>query len=401
MLTPHQIELIKSTVPILREHGVALTSHFYNRMLSGNPELRNVFNQAHQAKGQQQRALASAVLAYAENIENPSVLLGAVRHIAVKHATINIRAEQYDIVGRHLLGSIKEVLGDGATDELIEAWAQAYAQLAQILIDAENGIYKDHANAIGGWSGWRPFVVVDRKVETENVVSFTLSPADQGKLPSVKSGQFVSVQAYLKEKGVIQPRQYTVTNATENTLRITVKRVDAQDDAPAGAMSTYLHSSLQVGSVIELTAPTGDFVLENKETPVVFISAGIGITPIFSMLKRLSEEKSQRSVAFIYATQDLEHIPLKEEIRQALDQLENKTEELYLSQVQSLNCNCPNIHKGRLNEDALASLELDTNADVYFCGPVSFMNMVRSALIAQGFSPEKLHFEVFGTGTMA
>ena len=75
MLTPRQIEQVKATVPVLREHGVLLTTHFYRRMLEGNPELRNIFNQAHQARGRQQKALAEAVLAYAENIENPAVLL--------------------------------------------------------------------------------------------------------------------------------------------------------------------------------------------------------------------------------------------------------------------------------------------------------------------------------------
>ena len=154
MLTARQKELVKATVPVLREHGVALISHFYKRMLTSNPELQNVFNNAHQARGHQQQALAGAVLAYAENIENPTVLL-----IDIKHCTIGIRAEQYGIVGKHLLASIKEVLGEAANDELIEAWAAAYGQLADILIGVEGGIYKEQTLADGGWSGWRPFVV--------------------------------------------------------------------------------------------------------------------------------------------------------------------------------------------------------------------------------------------------
>ena len=102
MLTKKQIELVKATVPVLREHGVALTSHFYKRMLSHNPELRQVFNMGHQRAGFQQQALAGAVLAYAENIENLQPLLGAVAHIANKHVSVGIRAEHYPIVGKHL-----------------------------------------------------------------------------------------------------------------------------------------------------------------------------------------------------------------------------------------------------------------------------------------------------------
>ena len=132
MLTKQQIELVKATVPVLREHGVALTSHFYKRMLSHNPELMQVFNMGHQRAG--------AVLAYAENIENLPALLGAVAHIANKHVSVGIRAEHYPIVGKHLIASIKEVLGDAATPELIDAWTAAYMQLADVLIGAETAI---------------------------------------------------------------------------------------------------------------------------------------------------------------------------------------------------------------------------------------------------------------------
>ena len=150
MLTPNQISLVKATIPVLREHGVALTAHFYARMLKGNPELRQVFNQGHQRAGRQQEALAAAVLAYAEHIENPAALLPAVEHIAGKHVSVGIRAEHYPIVGRHLLASIQEVLGEAATPELIEAWGAAYGQLAGILIEKESALYDEAANVEGG-----------------------------------------------------------------------------------------------------------------------------------------------------------------------------------------------------------------------------------------------------------
>ena len=175
MLTPHQIELVKATVPVLQAHGVDLTKHFYARMLSKNPELRNVFNQAHQARGAQQQALAAAVLAYAQNIEHPENLLGAVKQIAQRHCSLGIRAEQYQIVGHHLIESIKEVLGAAATPELIDAWTAAYGMLADILIKAEQDIYNQQTAAQGGWSGWRPFECVNRVQESEDVVSFYLS----------------------------------------------------------------------------------------------------------------------------------------------------------------------------------------------------------------------------------
>lgn len=198
-------------MPVLREHGVALTTHFYRRMLEGNPEPKNIFNQVHQARGRQQKTLAGAVLAYAENIENPAVLLPAVKFIGSKHATVGIRAEHYPIVGRHLHASIREVLGEAPTDELVDAWAAAYGLLADLMIKVESGIYEAQANAEGGWSGWRPFVVAKSVDETPDVVSFYLKPAEGGKVPAWKPGQFVSALAYLPELNLMQPRQYLLS----------------------------------------------------------------------------------------------------------------------------------------------------------------------------------------------
>lgn len=104
---------------------------FISACLPGNPELKNLFNQVHQARGHQQKALAGAVLAYAEHIENPAVLLPAVNTLPPSTARSASVPEHYPIVGKHLLASIKEVLGDAASDELIEAWGAAYGQLAR------------------------------------------------------------------------------------------------------------------------------------------------------------------------------------------------------------------------------------------------------------------------------
>src|ERR1051325_10745254 len=125
-MTKEQKELVQATIPVLKEHGVALTTHFYNRMLTHNTELKNVFNSANQRNNAQPTALAMAVLAYAENIDDPSVLKKAVNRIANKHVSLDVRPEHYAIVGKHLVASIGEVLGDAATPALVDAWTTAY-----------------------------------------------------------------------------------------------------------------------------------------------------------------------------------------------------------------------------------------------------------------------------------
>ena len=148
MLTQTHRDLVKGTAALLKEQGVALTRHFYARMFEHNPELKAIFNQGHQREGSQQQALAMAVAAYAQHIDNPGVLMPVLELIANKHVSLGIRAEHYAIVGRHLLASIREVLGALATDELIEAWGAAYGQLADVLVGIENKLYADRKSVV-------------------------------------------------------------------------------------------------------------------------------------------------------------------------------------------------------------------------------------------------------------
>ena len=335
MLTPHQIELVKATVPVLQAHGVDLTKHFYARMLSKNPELRNVFNQAHQARGAQQQALAAAVLAYAQNIEHPENLLGAVKQIAQRHCSLGIRAEQYQIVGHHLIESIKEVLGAAATPELIDAWTAAYGMLADILIKAEQDIYNQQTAAQGGWSGWRPFECVNRVQESEDVVSFYFRPTDGGPVPSYLPGQYTTVRVFSKAMQIAQPRQYTLSQAAgSGMLRISVKLVLGTQGAPDGLVSSILHNRVKVGDVVELSAPTGGFALEDakSEHPLVLIAAGIGITPMVPMLETLAVENPLRKVHFLYTTQNLAHYPLKKEVDAAIKGMPNAAKGIFFTQ---------------------------------------------------------------------
>lgn len=145
MLDQNTIDIIKSTVPVLKEHGLAITTHFYKRMFENNPEVQPFFNMDKQASGEQPKALAMTVLAAAQNIDNLGALLPAVQKIGQRHVEVGIRPEHYPIVGSNLLLAIKEVLGDAATDEVLEAWGKAYNVIADVFINVEQEIYKKQA----------------------------------------------------------------------------------------------------------------------------------------------------------------------------------------------------------------------------------------------------------------
>ena len=387
MLTKQQIELVKATVPVLREHGVALTSHFYKRMLSHNPELMQVFNMGHQRAGFQQQALAGAVLAYAENIENLPALLGAVAHIANKHVSVGIRAEHYPIVGKHLIASIKEVLGDAATPELIDAWTAAYMQLADVLIGAEKAIYDKNAVAEGGWTGWRFFKVAEKSKQTDNVTSFKLVPVDNGKMPEVKAGQYISVRVFVKGQDLIQPRQYTVVKADATSLTIAVKKVEAVEKSPAGMVSNTLHNDINEGDVVEVSFPVGEFNLPEGNGELCLLSAGIGITPLFAMLKEAVQKDPTRKISFVHVCKNKEAIPFREELALVVKEGNVSFEVFETSE------------HGRPSEDFFKSL-VSQGADYCICGPVPFMKLAASELVKTGVAENKIHAEKFGTGAI-
>ena len=120
------MQIIKSTVPVLREHGVAITTRFYQRMFENNAEVAPMFDMARQRNGEQPKALAMAVMGAAENIENLSAIMPLVQNIGARHVACGVKPEHYPIVGSNLLAAIKEVLGDAATDDIMKAWEEAW-----------------------------------------------------------------------------------------------------------------------------------------------------------------------------------------------------------------------------------------------------------------------------------
>ncbi|MCF7362278.1 NO-inducible flavohemoprotein [Vibrio sp. A1-b2] len=392
-----QKSLVLATVPVLRESGVALTTYFYQRMLKHNPELKNVFNQSHQKTGNQPQALAMAVLAYAENINDPSVLLSVVERIAHKHTSLGIRAEQYGIVGKHLLASIKEVLGDAASDELIDAWAAAYQQLADLFIDVESKLYQASVEKAQGWTGWRPFRVRSKVAESEEITSFYLEPTDGGTLPVFKPGQYISVRVFVKETGLYQPRQYSLSQApNEETLRISIKKESAAEHKPAGLVSNHMHGEIQQGDVIEVSAPYGEFVLnEQSERPIVLLSGGVGITPMMAMSSYLNKKDALGSVHFIHSARN----PQVHAFKSVTDEFAEKG--MKVNYFYDHGANQDNGVQQAPVELAQVLPKDVTQADYYLCGPMAFMSHYMTQLRQLGVPETQIYAEAFGSGGVA
>jgi nitric oxide dioxygenase len=396
-MNSEQKELIRATVPILREHGVALTTHFYQRMFAHNPELKHIFNQGNQHKGHQQTALAMAVLAYAENIDNPAALTTPLGRIGHKHRSLDIRPEQYAIVGDHLLGAIREVLGPAATPPLLAAWGVAYGELAGLMSSIEAGLYADTVAQAGGWSGWRPFVVKQKVQETTEITSFYLYPADGGNVASFVPGQYISVQVYLPALGLRQPRQYSLSDAPNGRYyRISVKRENGLHPSPDGMISNHLHNNLQAGDAIQLTAPAGDFVLDTrKQTPVVLISGGVGQTPFVSMCEYLITTGSTREVVWVHGARNRSLHAFQEKLTDWKRQSDQFSSYVFYQSPEGsqLEADC---YEGIVDLTVLGKEVLRPGAEYYLCGPTPFLRKQFRDLVALGVRSNAIHYEEFG-----
>ena len=405
MLSAETIAIIKATIPALQAHGETLTKHFYRRMFNGNPEVRAFFNPAHQHSGSQQRALAAAICAYAQHIENPATLAGAVELIAQKHASLSVRAEHYPIVGEHLLGSIKEVLGDAATDAVIAAWAQAYGVLADILIRREQEIYylheRDH-----GWTGTKPFVVRRKERESDSITSFYLEPADGAKLRPFQPGQYVTVRV----PGTWHPttmRNYSLSGSpTAPYYRISVKREVAPSGrsllARAGHVSNYLHDHVEEGNRLELGPPCGEFTLappssDKPAVPLVFISGGVGITPMLSMLHAAVHRDEDRTIWFIHGAVDSSNHAFGAEVRLLATgcprlRVHVRYDVRTPTDIHANRCDSEGLIDSALIRDLVAT----PAAEFYFCGPTAMMAGLYHGLTEWGVNGDRMHFEFFG-----
>ncbi|WP_286778713.1 MULTISPECIES: NO-inducible flavohemoprotein [Sphingobacterium] len=397
MITEAQKELIKGTVPVLNEHGVALTSDFFKRMFDHNPELKHVFNMGNQQNARQQTALATAVLAYAEHIENPAVLLSAVKHIGQKHSSLNIRPEHYQIVGKHLLASIQEVLGAAATEELIEAWEVAYFQLADLMVGVEKDMYNQMIQSDGGWTGWKPFTIIKVVAETDEIQSIYLKPTDQGRLPKHEAGQYVSVRVFLPELHLYQPRQYSLSDASNGEyLRISVKR-EAAEGKPEGMVSNYIHQYVEVGKQLELTAPTGSFQLVESDKPHVFISGGVGQTPLMAMLEHLADKKEDKPITWIHGCRNPDLHAFKERVKTLESQHQNMTSFSFYDEAQGMDTDAL---EGWVDLAKIDASYLPQEANYYLCGPAGFIKKHFQYLTHQGINAENIHFEEFGPASL-
>ena len=385
MASPKTLEIVKATVPVLEEHGTAITTVFYENMFNQHPELLDIFNETNQKLGRQQTALAMTVLAAVKHLDKLAVLLPQVTQISHKHRALQILPEHYPIVGHHLIGAIKEVLGEAANDDIIDAWTEAYDEIADVFIQLEKTMYEQEM-----WEGFAPFKITEKVEAATDIAAFTVVPAnddiDLSKL-SLSAGQYITVKTDPEDSDHLALRHYSLYSATSDKgIQFAVRRDNRNEHY--GLVSNHLHDHLDVGDTILLSAPAGDFelnqdLIQQNDIPLVLVSAGVGVTPILSMLEAQVTANPKRPIVWVYACQNKEHHAFDSKVNELLAAADNVEKHIFY------------FESGQILDEAWLA-NLPKPADIYVCGSMMFMESIIDGLMALDHGVDSVHYEPFG-----
>lgn len=243
------------------------------------------------------------------------------------------------------------------------------------------------------WAGFRPLRVRAVHDESRLVRSITLADVGGAPLPQWIPGQSITLRMSIAEGSVI--RNYSLSNRSgSGEYRISVKR------EPLGVASGHLHAHIAIGDLIDVAAPRGTFVLADGDAPVILLSAGVGATPVLSMLHALVDARSTRPVWWLHGARNGPEHPFAQESRALLEQLPRSHSQVFFSNPASGDRAGVDydVH-GRLSTAAVGRLDLPHDGDAYLCGPASFMAELSAGLVARGLAAASVHTETFGAAT--
>ena len=279
---------------------------------------------------------------------------------------------------------------------LSEGWRGSFHALLQetakgVEAPGNAGLAPD-AGPPPGWVGFRPLRVSRIDRESNSVKSLELQPADGRPLAAALPGQFVVLRLKPAAAGPTVLRNYSLSDLpSPDHYRVSVKQ------EANGAASTYLHTQIKVGDIVDVAAPRGSFTLKPGDNPVVLLSAGVGATPVLAMLHTLANEASPREVWWLFGARSRKDHPFAEESRNLLKQLVRGKSHIWYSRPGPEDRPGSDFDSSeRIAGDSLKKLGVPLDADFYLCGPSAFLKDLGSALAALGVPGEKVHEEIFG-----
>jgi ferredoxin-NADP reductase/MOSC domain-containing protein YiiM len=279
---------------------------------------------------------------------------------------------------------------------LSPGWKGSFNELLQA---DKNGVHSGNPGLTSSvssrpaWEGFRWVRVAEVHRENHEVASVILADLEGTPLPPALPGQFLVLRCTPDKTSPPIVRSYSISGASDSgSYRISVKR-------DAGLGSQHIVDATRVGDTIEISAPRGEFVLRDGDRPVVLLSAGIGITPVLSMLHALASGSAQssRQVWWIYATRNAAEQVFAREARQLLASIPGSHSAIAYSRPDAADQPGNDFDvRGHWDAASLKQLAIPVEADFYMCGPPAFLRDMHRDLTSLGVPPDAIHQEVFG-----
>ncbi|MGC1871434.1 MAG: MOSC and FAD-binding oxidoreductase domain-containing protein [Acidobacteriaceae bacterium] len=243
------------------------------------------------------------------------------------------------------------------------------------------------------WPGFRQLRVSSIHKESDNVTSFDLAPIDEKHLPLFQAGQFVVLRLYVDPENPPVLRSYSLSDLpVADHFRISVK------NELNGMGSSFLCNRAREGDLLDVSAPRGSFTLRPGVSPVVLLSAGVGATPVMSMLHELAAEKSQREIWWIYGARNRVEHPFAEESRSLLKQLSRGRGYIVYSRPTAVDQIGRDFDApGHIDAALLERIGVSQASEFYLCGPSSFLQNMHDGLRNWGVLAGNVYTEIFGS----
>jgi ferredoxin-NADP reductase/MOSC domain-containing protein YiiM len=250
------------------------------------------------------------------------------------------------------------------------------------------------AVATPAWVGFRPLRIARIDQESRSIISLLLVSVDEHPLVAAEPGQFVVLRLRPNPDAAPLLRSYSLSDTpSTDHYRVSIKR------ELNGVASTYVHKYVKVGDILDVSAPRGSFTLQAGDRPVVLLSAGVGSTPVLSMLHALAAEKSTRQIWWLFGARNRSDHPFAQESRDLVQLLPHCRSRILYSRPGSADrLGFDFDASGRLGVSVLDELGVSRDADFYLCGPTAFLDDLSAGLAAWGVATNRVHKEIFGPG---
>lgn len=314
----------------------------------------------------------------------------------------------YGIVGAGLAHALV-AFGGSLRQNALRSWRtraeiEAFRARAQELVRAAEA---QREKSELSWTGFRKFELTDKVPEAEGICSFYLKPHDGKPLPPFEPGQYLTFQLRIPDQNKPVVRCYSLSDAPtrRDYYRVTIKKLPPPRDkpeAPSGLSSSYFHDTLQPGDILDVRAPNGHFYLDRtKDTPVVLIGGGVGLTPMLSMLNTIYDSGSTREVWFFYGVRHGGEHAMKAHLKAVADAAPNIHVVACYSEPRPEDREGEDYHHaGHVSVDLMRRMLGAPNYEFYICGPPPMMSIITEGLEAWGVPESAINFEAFGPATV-